>query len=486
MNTYPRVVVAGLKGGSGKTTLSLGLLGAFRERGLRPVAFKKGPDYIDAAWLAAASGGPCYNLDPFLVGEENILPSFLRRAAGADLSIIEGNRGIFDGMDLQGSQSTARLAKMLAAPVVLVMDVSKMTRTAAALVLGVMKFDPELALGGVVLNQVAGARHEAMLKDAIGNYTGVPVLGAIPRIRSREGGLLSERHMGLTAYQEHPDAEKAIGEAAKLIAGCVDVEGVLRVARQAAETGMALPPERGRAGKSAAKVVIGVLKDRAFQFYYPENLEALEAMGAQVEVFSPLLSGDDASGQFPNVDALYIGGGFPETHAAQLSENRAFLSALRAKVEEGLPVYAECGGLMYLASHMELRDKISKQKQEIPMAGIFPFSITIEKKPAAHGYSIARVCADNAFYPAGTVLRGHEFHYSRLSRLGTSPPGTSPGTSRSDVKFALRMERGTGIEDGMDGLVYKNVFATYTHTHALGTPEWARGMIEAAKRFRGL
>ncbi len=478
--------MAGLKGGSGKTTLSLGLLGAFRQRGLRPLAFNKGPDYIDAAWLAAASGAPCYNLDPFLIGEENILPSFTCRAAGADISLIEGNRGIFDGMDLQGSQSTARLSKMLAAPVVLVMDVSKMTRTAAALVLGIMKFDPSLALGGVVLNRVAGARHEAMLRDAIKTYTGVTVLGAIPAIRGRGGaGMLSERHMGLMAYQEHPEARGAVDEAAGLIAKCVDVEGVLGVARQAAGIGGALPsakclpPAKRRRAKEKIKkgvagggVVIGVLRDEAFQFYYPENLEALEALGARLAVFSPLSGDRGGLGSLPDVDALYIGGGFPETHAAALSSNEAFLRALKARVEQGLPVYAECGGLMYLASHMEL------DGSKLPMTGILPFSITLEKKPVAHGYSIARVCSDNAFYPAGTVIRGHEFHYSRLTRLGDAGPD-APG-----VRFALKMERGTGIEDGMDGLVYKNVFATYTHTHALGTPEWARGMLAAAKNFR--
>ena len=470
VNTYPRVVIAGLKGGSGKTTLTLGLLAAIRGRGMRPAAFKKGPDYIDAAWLAAAAGGPCYNLDPFLIGEENIVPSFFARAAGADVSIIEGNRGIFDGMDLDGSQSTARLARMLDAPVVLVLDVSKMTRTAAALVLGVLKFDPALVLGGVVLNQVAGARHEAMLRATIESYTGVPVLGAVPRVRSRErAGLLSERHMGLTAYQEYPEAGRALDEVSKLIAGCVDVEGVLRiarqpvakqpVARQPAQTVAATPPPEGRKKIKTAKPVIGVLRDEAFQFYYPENLETLGALGASLVFFSPLKM---SSIPFPDIDALYIGGGFPETHVEELSANRAFLRVFRARIEEGLPVYAECGGLMYLTSYLE----------------IFPFSITIEKRPVAHGYSLARVCADNAFYPAGTILKGHEFHYSRLARLDGN------GGPDGDVSFALKMERGTGIEDGMDGLVYKNVFATYTHTHVLGTPEWAHGMIAAAKKFR--
>ncbi len=471
--------MAGLKGGSGKTTLSLGLLGAFRQRGLRPLAFKKGPDYIDAAWLAAAAGAPCYNLDPFLIGEENTLPSFVSRAADADISLVEGNRGIFDGMDLQGSQSTARVAELLSAPVVLVMDASKMTRTAAALVLGIMKFDPALALGGVVLNQVAGARHETMLRRSIEHYTGVAVLGAIPRLRSQSGPdggkLLTERHMGLLACQEHPDAEKALETAARLITESVDVEGVLRVARGVpAVKAASRPAKRGSAEEAVKKrraaVVIGVLRDSAFQFYYPENLEALEALGARLEVVSPLLG----KGPFPDVDALYIGGGFPETHAAELSGNKAFLRALKTRIEQGLPVYAECGGLMYLASHIELNGR------RLPMAGIFPFGMTLEKRPVAHGYSAARVCAKNAFYPEGTVLKGHEFHYSNPMRLARK----TRLAAEEKTSFALKMERGTGIEGAMDGLVYKNVFATYTHTHVLGTPEWASGMLAAAKSFR--
>ena len=475
MNRYPRVVIAGLKGGSGKTTLSLGLLGALRRRGVRPLSFKKGPDYIDAAWLAAASGGPCYNLDPFLIGEENILPSFVSRAAPYDISLIEGNRGIFDGMDLHGSQSTARLAKLLKAPVVLVMDASKMTRTAAALVLGIQKFDPAVRLGGVVLNQVAGKRHEKMLRESIEHYTGVPVLGAIPRLRGHgdsPGGLLSERHMGLLAYQEHPDASKAIETAIELITGSVDVEGVLRLAGRAPSIKAKMFVEKIKKAKQAGRGIrVGVLQDRAFQFYYPENLEALEALGAELEIFSPL----SGSRGLPDIDALYIGGGFPETHAIELSKNRAFLRALKAEIERGLPVYAECGGFMYLTSHLELNGK------KFPMAGIFPFAVALEKKPVAHGYSIATVSGANAFYPPGTVLKGHEFHYSRPSRL------FFPGKTREkEVSFALKMERGGGIENAMDGLVYKNVFATYTHTHALGTPQWAPGILAAARKFHGM
>ena len=478
--SIPRIVVAGLSGGSGKTTLSLGLVRAFRKRGLSALSFKKGPDYIDAAWLGAASGAPCYNLDPFLIGRQNILPSFISRSqmAGCDVALIEGNRGIFDGMDLRGSQSTATLAGMLKSPVILIMDASKMTRTAAAIVLGIKNFDPGLELAGVVLNRVAGARHEVMLRGAIESYTGVPVLGALPKLKEA-GRVISERHMGLLAHKEHPEAEAALERACELIERSVDVEGVLAAARKARRLrmpdGRALTEGQGRLKKRGSGAVIGVIQDKAFQFYYPENLEVLERSGAKIKIISPL---SEEGGQtwkkvFSGIHALYIGGGFPETNVLALSENRGFIRALKARVEAGLPVYAECGGLMYLSENIQMEDA------RHPMAGIFPFVMTLEKRPVAHGYSIASVQAKNPFYPLGTVLKGHEFHYSRPERIKKRVK-----RGMSGVKLVLKMERGAGIEDGMDGLVYKNVFATYTHTHALGTPEWVQGMIRAAQKFR--
>ncbi len=446
--------MAGLRGGSGKTTLSLGLLASFREMGLAPLAFKKGPDYIDAGWLSRAAGGPCYNLDPFLIGEENILPSFICRQGASQISVIEGNRGIFDGMDLEGSQSTARLAKLLKAPVILIMDCTKMTRTAAALVLGVKKFDPSMRLAGVVLNQVAGRRHEAMLRGSIERFAGVPVIGAIPRMRKQK---LSERHMGLVPYQEHPEIDEALLAAKELVAGHVDVEKVIQIARSA--PALKLKGKKAIPLRDYERVRIGVIRDQAFQFYYPENIEALKERGADVIELSSLLPG-----LLPDVDALYIGGGFPETHAIALTKNKKFLKDLKARIEAGLPVYAECGGLMYLGENLLLKGKKYK------MAGIFPYDFQLEERPVAHGYSIAKITGKNAFYKRGTVLHGHEFHYSRPVRDASRP-----------AQFALKMERGTGVEDGMDGLVYKNVFATYTHTHALGTPEWVEGILKAGR-----
>jgi cobyrinic acid a,c-diamide synthase len=473
LNQIPRVVVAGLRGGSGKTTLSVGLAAALVGRGLRVTPYKKGPDYIDAGWLARAAGGPCFNLDPFLIGEEKLLSSFLWHFSGADLALIEGNRGLFDGMDAEGSYSTAKVARILKAPVILVVDCTKTTRTTAAVLLGVKRFERGLRLGGVVLNMVAGARHEAVTREAIRQYTGLPVLGALPRLQEMR---LPERHMGLTPCQEHPEVGKAVERAAEAVGKHVDLERVLEVARAApinAAKNFSNPPlpieVDGLWGGGVSRgappppLRIGVIRDSAFQFYYPENFEELTRRGAEVVEVSAL-----ASRGLPEIDALYIGGGFPETHAIALAGNSPFRRALRRAVEAGLPVYAECGGLMYLGESLRVGGR------RYPMAGIFPVEFTLRDRPQGHGYTIVKVAKKNPFYKTGTVLRGHEFHYSALTRM----------KRKEGVSLVFRMRRGGGITDAMDGMCYLNALATYTHVHALGAPEWADGMIRAAMAFR--
>lgn len=461
----PRIVIAGLRGGSGKTVVSLGLVAALRGRGLSVVPFKKGPDYIDAGWLAAASGRPCYNLDPFLIGSERLLQSFIRHFNG-DCAVIEGNRGLFDGMDSRGSMSTAVVSKTLKSPVILVVDCTKMTRTTAAILLGIAQFDRGLMLGGVILNHIAGERHESVIRDSIKKYTKIPIFGAIPRIRELQ---MSERHMGLTPFREHPEVEQTIEGIKAIINKYVDINRVLEAAKGA-------PPLRRRPVSrpisridGAAKIFkagprIGILRDSAFQFYYPENLEELEKRGARLIEVSAL-----RDRKLPPVDALYIGGGFPETHAIRLAENLTFKKSLKDAVEKDLPVYAECGGLMYLGRALSLDG--AKHR----MADVFPLDFVLHKKPQAHGYTVVRVTGNNAFFKAGTVLKGHEFHYSAAA-----------GEDKGRLNYCLRVERGRGISDAMDGLVYKNVLATYTHLHAIGSPEWADGVIKAARTFSRL
>ena len=469
---FPRFVVAGLSGDSGKTLVSLGLALAARARGLEVQGFKKGPDYIDTAWLAWATGRPGRNLDTWMAGFEGAARRFRRSGLAEGLNLIEGNRGLFDGVNSDGKYSTAGLARTLAAPVLLVVSARKTTTTAAALVLGCQRMDPAVSIAGVILNHVAGSRHETVTRDAIERACGVPVLGALPRL-DMEGGrrsapmLLPGRHLGLVTPSEHPDAEALAPRLAALIAGHVDVERVMGIAGHA--PALELAPERSGRGRGSGDfgvaLVVGYLRDSAFGFYYPENLEALEALGARLLPISSL----QAPALPPGLHALYLGGGFPETHALHLAANRLLLDSSAVAAARGLPIYAECGGLMLLAESMEWRG------QRHRMAGVLPFDIEVLDRPQGHGYSLLQVDRPNPFFAVGTTLRGHEFHYSCIVDR-TQEPG---------VRFvsACAVERGVGVGGGRDGVVINNVWASYTHLHADGTPEWAPAVIGAARRF---
>jgi cobyrinic acid a,c-diamide synthase len=453
------LLLSALRGGAGKTTLTLGLLAAWREQGRSLVPFKKGPDYIDPAWHALAAGRPSHNLDPFLMEGDQIMSLVARRAAQADGLLIEGNRGLYDGLDVQGTYSTAELAKFLATPVVLVVDCTMTTRTAAALVLGCQHFDPQVPIRGVILNQIARPRHEAILRSTIEHYCSVPVLGAVPRLKCE---VFPERHMGLVPPQEHATALKAVRTARDLAQRYLDLNGLWQVALKAPPLPPA--PRLTMPGDCAFdSVVIGIIRDSAFQFYYPENLEALEQHGARLVELSAL---DDPILP-PDLDALYIGGGFPETHAKALAENLSFRNSVKAAAHAGLPIYAECGGLMYLGENIQVRG------QKFPMVGLFPYDFVMGKRPQGHGYTILEVAGENPYFLTGTLLKGHEFHYSQIV------PEPEPQEA-----MAFRVSRGAGLGGGRDGLIFKNVLATYTHLHALGALEWAPGLVRRALKYQ--
>jgi cobyrinic acid a,c-diamide synthase len=340
--------------------------------------------------------------------------------------------------------------------VVLIVDCTKSSSTVAAVVLGCRQFDPAADLRGVILNNVSPGRHETVVRQAIEQSSGIPVVGAVPRLRHGE---FPERHMGLTPFQEHPDVDRAVSAASAVAGAYLDLGALWTMAAEAAP--LAAASQAAPASSIADRPTIGVIRDRAFQFYYPDNLEALEQEGAVVRVINAL---EDR--ELPEIDALYIGGGFPETQAAELAANRSFCRSLKAAAEKGLPIYAECGGLIYLGRSLRVG------AGSHAMTSVLPADFVLEKRPQAHGYTVVEVNGDNPFFEKGTTLRGHEFHYSRIENLQDLPG------------MVFTMRRGHGIDGSADGLTYKNVLGTYTHLHALGSPQWARGLVRKAREHR--
>lgn len=521
-----RICISALSGGGGKTLLSLGLARAFSRQGLAVQPFKKGPDYIDAAWLSLAAGRQASNLDPYFLPPARLRALFrhVMERSGARLALLEGNRGLFDGMDVRGSCATAELARTLDCPVLLSLDCTKMTRTAAALVAGIRNFEPGLRLAGVVLNQVASARHEGILRETITTYTDVPVLGAIPRLRENP---LPERHMGLASLcgdDLSPQAQEILEKLADVVRDHVDMDRVLALAddlpalpeepdfwdeavwagegavapsgagRSAAcHAGMAsaagageardavmaagtlsgralqtTAPEKPQADSPEPAPRIGYVRDRALWFYYEENLEALRRAGAELVRLSLL---DDAP--WPELDGLYLGGGFPEDWARELASS-PHLARLATLAGEGLPIYAECGGFMVLASALE------RDGQRWPMSGIFPVETRFCPKPQGLGYVRADVVLPNPYFPQGSVLRGHEFHYSLCHE---------PAAVSGRLEHALRLRKGTGMGrdaegHGRDGLVSGRVWAAYCHIFAPAVPGWAPRFVDLARCYR--
>jgi cobyrinic acid a,c-diamide synthase len=446
---------------SGKTTVTLGLCAALAEAGVRVQPYKKGPDYIDPMWLARAAGRPCYNLDPYLQDHAALVRCFRQGLQDAQIAIVEGNKGLHDGMALDGSNSNAALARRLGLPVVLVIDARGMTRGIAPLVLGYQAFEPMIHIAGVILNRVGGARHEGKLRAALEYYTDVPVLGAIAedaRLR------MDERHLGLVTCPELGDAGASarVREIGRIVGAQVDLAAV----RAAAASAVPVLDPAPTLAHAAADVRIAIARDRAFSFYYPDDLAALERAGARLVPFDTL-----RDARLPEADGLFIGGGFPETCMDELAANGAMRESVRAAIEGGLPAYAECGGLMYLAR------SIAWQGRSAPMAGAIPGDAVMQPRPVGRGYVHLR---ETAALPwpgggTGTQVQGHEFHHSRLEHL---PAGLS---------FAWQVERGHGIDGQRDGLRLHNLVASYTHLRSNAGSSWAPrfvGFVRACRARR--
>jgi cobyrinic acid a,c-diamide synthase len=455
-----RLFISAAHKSSGKTTVCIGLCAALRARGAVVQPFKKGPDYIDLLWLGLAAGRPCYNLDPYLSGADEIRAEVAQRMRGASLGLVEGNKGLYDGLALDGSNSNAALAALIGAPVVLVIDARGMTRGIAPLILGFQAFDRNIRIAGVILNQLGGARHEAKLRAVIAHYTGVPVLGAV---QHDERMAIAERHLGLVPSNEAEAARKRVEEIAALIASQVDLDLLLGVAREAPPfpaTPATIDSATARAG--GMPVRIGIARDAAFGFYYPGDLDALRAAGAELVGFDTL-----RDRRLPQVDGLFIGGGFPEMHMDALAANSVLRAEVRKAIEAGLPAYAECGGLMYLARSIEWNGRAAG------MVGVIPADIVMHARPVGRGYVHLRETGRGLWPRSHTrqapLIHAHEFHYSSVENL-------APG-----IRFAYEVERGHGIDGRHDGIVHKNLLASYAHLRDVADNRWARRFVGFAQ-----
>ncbi|WP_067052036.1 cobyrinate a,c-diamide synthase [Methanofollis ethanolicus] len=434
----PAIVIAGTHSGCGKTTLACGVMAALRARGLVVQPFKVGPDFIDPSHHTAICGRPCRNLDPFMMGEEGVVRTFASASAGADIAVIEGVMGLYDGLEGGDLGSTAHVAKALGAPVVLVADVGGMSRSAHALVRGYTSFDPAVHFAGVIFNRVGSPRHRQMIEEELS----VPALGWVPTEKAKA---VSSRHLGLAMA----------GEASMAAFGAVCEEHCdLDALIAAAASVPAAVPAPAAAGDSP-RVRLGVARDAAFCFYYQDNLDLLRRAGADLVFFSPLVD------PLPDVDGLYLGGGYPELHAAALSRAPC-TCAVGTAAADGMPVYAECGGLIYLCERLS-------SDADYPMAGVLPADARMNTRFQALGYVEAECTGTSPLLPAGLTFRGHEFHYSSVDPA-------------ADARFALRLARGKGIGDGRDGLSEHAVLAGYSHAYM--TERFARAFCTALDRWR--
>ena len=442
---------------SGKTTLSIGLARVLVDRGVALQPFKKGPDYIDPLWLRAASGRPCFNLDFYTQSRAEIAESFSKHMEGHEMALIEGNKGLYDGLDLDGGNSNAAMAVFLGAPVVLVINCRGMTRGIAPLLQGYQAFDQQVRFGGVILNQVGGVRHERKLREVVEHYTDLPVLGAVQADESLQ---IDERHLGLMPSNESDDTEKIIRSLAQAVRQNIDVDRIIQISQTAGSVELTPSPQNTPYSVPAETVRIGFARDRAFGFYYPDDLELMSQHGAELVPFDTL---EDET--LPVVDGLFIGGGFPETAMQALEANAPMRQSIARFIEAGGPVYAECGGLMYLTRSLTWQGKRCR------MVGVIPAETLMHDKPQGRGYVRLRDRGTGpwpglASSEGDEVINAHEFHYSSLSGLECDADS-----------FAYQVVRGTGIDGENDGYIYKNLLANYTHMRNVGGNDWVERFV---------
>jgi len=453
-----RVLISAAHKSSGKTTVSIGLCAALKKRGIVVQPYKKGPDYIDPMWLSQASGRACRNLDFYLMDRDEVITSFVRNSA--EFNLVEGNKGLYDGLALDGSNSNAALAKALDLPVVLVIDARGMTRGIAPLILGYQAFDTEINIAGVILNNLGGSRHESKLREVIAHYTDVPVIGAIQHDARLT---IIERHLGLMPSNESQESIARIDALGAAIENQVDLDRLLTLTDKPSPMVQIGTPQ-GIKFSTSDTIKIGVAQDRAFGFYYADDMDALTAAGAEIVPFDTT-----RDKHLPQVDALFIGGGFPEVFAAELEANRSMRDDIKNAIDQGMPVYAECGGLMYLSR------QITYKGNTHAMVGAIPGDVVMHLKPVGRGYVHL---AEDAQHPwqqlpeTGKNIKGHEFHYSSLENLP------------ADSKFAYSVARGHGIDGKHDGYIKNNLLACYAHLRSVNSNPWATRFVTHIRRLK--
>lgn len=463
-----RFLISAAHKSSGKTMVSIGLCAALAARGHAVQPFKKGPDYIDPMWLGQAAGHACRNLDLYLMENDDVVATFARHAS--EVNLVEGNKGLYDGLALDGSNSNAALAKLLDLPVMLVIDARGMTRGIAPLILGYQAFDKDINIAGVILNNLGGHRHESKLRAVIEHYTDVPVVGAI---QHDDRLSIVERHLGLMPSNESHVANAKIKQIGEAIAEQVDLDKLIELSQQTQPSLSCRERVAVFKNPATAKVVplpvlkvrIAIARDQAFGFYYADDLDALEAAGAELVPFDAL-----RDAHLPEVDGLYIGGGFPETCAAELEANVSLRAEIRQAIGNDLPTYAECGGLMYLSR------SLNYEGRTFDMVGAIPGDVKMHAKPVGRGYVHLQEDAEHPWprpdAPAKQI-KAHEFHYSSLENLPT------------DSRFAYHVTRGYGINGERDGLIVNNLLASYTHLRTIGSCYWATRFVGFIRRCKG-
>jgi cobyrinic acid a,c-diamide synthase len=455
----PRVVIAGAQSGVGKTTVSIGLMTVLKEAGFRVQAFKIGPDYIDPSHHRAATGRPSENLDSWMVAEDQIIELFTRAAKGADIAVIEGVMGLYDGISgLDETGSTAQIAEILRCPVILIIDAYNVARTAAAIVLGYKKFDENVNIAGVVLNRVTGETHAVWCKEAIESTVKIPVVGWLPVNKEIE---LPERHLGLIPTPETEEFNAIYPKIRNFFRTRINLNMIVDIARSAGEIPEVqhpIYPSR----KSVKSVAIGLAFDEAFNFYYQSNINLLEAYGAEIKCFSPIHDGELPA----EIDGLYIGGGFPEMLPKELEANKHLREAIKKAAEEGMPIYGECAGLMYLTDSITDFDG-----ESYDMVGVLKGKTLMTQKTLVT-YSLAEATRDTLLCRVGSLLKGHEFHNSVITDIP------------SDAEFAYVMKMGEGTKDKKDGWMQYNVLASYMHIHFAQNPKIVKTFIVNCKKHK--